>query len=90
MQFTLTPRMVTLTIVCFVMLVVLLFLTGMEVGQKMTGQSSDLKVKKPTKLMSIVKKPKVPKLPAAAKMLTPMLKNKKSESEPETELEAEQ
>lgn len=73
MQFTLTPRMITLTMVCFVLLCVLIFLAGLEIGQKMAGQ--EISITDSSKdLKKLAKVPKPPKEVAAAqKLAAPLL-----------------
>jgi hypothetical protein len=58
--FSLTPRMVTLAVVCLVSLCVLLFLAGMEIGQKMTGQTIMPSALDVSKVIPVVKAPKIP------------------------------
>ncbi len=71
--FSMTPRMITLTVVCLILLCVLLFLSGMEIGQKMAGQTIKLKV--PAEVSKALPAP--PKLPAAAEAAAPLLPAKK-------------
>lgn len=66
--FSMTPRMVTLTVVCLILLCVLLFLAGMEIGQKMAGQTIKVKVPDISKAL-----PAAPKLPGAAELAAPLL-----------------
>ena len=70
--FSMTPRMVTLTVVCLVLLCVLLFLAGMEIGQKMAGET--IKVAVPD--VSKAKLPAAPKLPDAAELAAPLVPKK--------------
>jgi hypothetical protein len=66
--FSMTPRMMTLTVVCLVLLCVLLFLVGMEIGQKMAGETIKLAVPDVSKAL-----PAPPKVPSAAELVAPLV-----------------
>lgn len=65
--FSMTPRMVTLAVVCVILLCVLLFLVGMEIGQKMAGQTINVQVPDVSKAL-----PAPPKLPGVAELAAPL------------------
>lgn len=66
--FSMTPRMMTLTVVCLVLLCVLLFLVGMEIGQKMAGDTIKLSVPDVSKTL-----PAPPKVPSPAELVAPLV-----------------
>ena len=66
--FSMTPRTVTLAVVCLVLLCVLLFLVGLEIGQKMAGQTISVKAPDLSKAL-----PAPPKLPGAAELVAPLV-----------------
>jgi hypothetical protein len=69
--FSLTPRMVTLAAACLILLCILLFVAGMEIGQKMAGQTINVKVPDVSKAL-----PTPPKLPGAAELAAPFVPTK--------------
>lgn len=70
--FSMTPRMMTLTVVCLVLLCVLLFLVGLEIGQKMAGET--IKVAVPDVSKALPAPPKVPGVVELAAPLAPATK----------------
>lgn len=70
--FSMTPRMLTLTAVCLVLLCVLLFLVGVEIGQKMAGET--IKVAVPDVSKALPAPPKVPSVAGLAAPLVPATK----------------
>ncbi len=66
--FSMTPRMMTLTAVCLILLCVLLFLVGMEIGQKMAGQTIKVEVPDISKAL-----PAPPKVPGVAELAAPLI-----------------
>ena len=74
MQYTflMTSRMVTLAVVCLVLLCVLLFLVGLEIGQEMAGKAISLQTPDISKVL-----PAPPKLPGAAELVAPLVTTKK-------------
>lgn len=73
--FSMTSRMVTLTVVCFILLCVLLFLVGVEIGQKMAGQTISVAAPDLSKVVPDLSKaiPVVPKAPTAAELAAPLV-----------------
>jgi hypothetical protein len=69
--FSMTPRMITLALVCLLLLFVLLFLAGVEIGQKMSGKNIDVKMPDISKSL-----PAPPKLPAVPEVAAPLLPTK--------------
>lgn len=63
-----TPRMIVVALACLLLLFVLLFLAGVEIGQKLAGQSIEVKTPDITKAFSAP-----PKLPGVAELATPLL-----------------
>lgn len=74
MQYTLsfTPRMVMIAILSMLLLCVLLFLAGMEIGKRMADPQAATPLSLPTDLPAGVKAPKLPKLPTAAGLVKSM------------------
>lgn len=66
--FSMTPRMMTLAAVCLVLLCVLLFLVGMEIGQKMAGETIKVAVPDVSKAL-----PAPPKVPTVAELAVPLV-----------------
>jgi len=80
--FTFTPRMVLIAGVCLILLCVLLFLAGMEIGEQMAAPGSSLASKLPGSLPVSDKAleaalPKAPKLPTAEDLIKPLVPEKK-------------
>ncbi len=73
--FSMTSRMVTLTVVCVLLLCVLLFLVGVEIGQKMAGQTIQVATPDLSKAVPDLSKavPAVPKVPTAAELAAPLV-----------------
>jgi hypothetical protein len=69
--FSLTPRMLLIAVTCLIALCVLLFLAGMEVGQKMAGPTMMPDAKGTPKAIPGLKAPKIPKVKDLAAVLTP-------------------
>jgi hypothetical protein len=66
--FSMTSRMVTLVAVCLILLCVLLFLVGFEIGQEMAGKAISVQTPDISKAL-----PAPPKLPGAAEVLAPLV-----------------
>lgn len=66
--FSMTPRMISLALVCLLLLFVLLFLAGVEIGQMLAGQTVEVAVPDLSKSL-----PTPPKLPVAPKLIAPLL-----------------
>lgn len=71
--FSMTSRMVTLTVVCLLLLCVLLFLVGVEIGQKMAGQTISVAAPDLSKALPAAPDlskavPAVPKLPGVVEL----------------------
>lgn len=70
-----TTRMVTLAVVCVLLLCVLLFLVGVEIGQKLAGQTIQMPTPDLSKAVPDLSKavPAVPKVPTAAELAAPLV-----------------
>lgn len=64
--FSLTPRMMTLAVICLILLCLLLFVAGIEIGKKMSLPTQAPKMTDISKSLAL---PKPPKIPAAASEL---------------------
>jgi hypothetical protein len=60
--FSLTPRMLAIAVTCLIALCLLLFLAGIEIGQKMSGQTIMVNTKNIPLVVPEIKQPKVPSL----------------------------
>lgn len=69
--FSLTPRMLVIAVTCLIALCLLLFLAGIEIGQKMAGQTMMPNAKDIPKAIPGVKPPKIPKVKDLAATLAP-------------------
>jgi hypothetical protein len=67
--FTLTPRMFAIALACLIALCVLLFLAGMEIGQKLAGPTI---MANTANLPKALPAPKTPKLADVEKLVAPL------------------
>ena len=67
--------MMTLTVVCLILLCVLLFLVGVEIGQRMAGQPISVATPDLSKAVPDLSKavPAAPKMPTAAELAAPLV-----------------